>query len=225
MYSVVLMAALTGGGNAPELFFHHGCHGCYGCCGGCYGGCYGSCYGGCYGYGGGWGYGGGCWGCWGGYGCNGCWGGCYGCYGCYGGHGYSDYAPGGVGGTYAPGGVGAPGVAPGGDVLPRPKEEKDKDKDNNKESMAPNRARLIVELPADAKLYVDDRPVKASSPRRTFHTPELELGQAYYYDLRAEVVRDGKPVTETRRVIVRAGAVIRADFSALDTPVTTAKAR
>jgi uncharacterized protein (TIGR03000 family) len=224
MYSVVLMAALTSGGNAPELFFHHGCHGGYGCCGGCYGGCYGSCYGGCYGgWGGCWGCHGCCGGCWG---CHGCWGGCYGCYGCYGGHSYSDYAPS-HGAPYVSGGLMAPGAAPDGDVLPKPKEEKDKDKDkdNNKESMAPNRARLIVELPADAKLYVDDRPVQATSARRTFHTPEIELGQAYYYDLRAEVVRDGKPVTETRRVIVRAGAVIRTDFSALDTPVTTANAR
>ena len=63
MYSVVLMAAMTAGGQAPD------CHGCHSY-GNCYGGCYGNygveglnCSGGNYnGYGS-------CWGS-----CNGCWG-------------------------------------------------------------------------------------------------------------------------------------------------------
>src|SRR5437773_1851558 len=43
MYSVVLMAALTTGGSAPDCHWGHGCHGyssCHGCagCSGCYGG-------------------------------------------------------------------------------------------------------------------------------------------------------------------------------------------
>jgi uncharacterized protein (TIGR03000 family) len=77
MYSIVLMAALTTGGDMPD-WGRRGCHGCWG-------GCYCSCYG-CYG----------CWGCWG---CCGCWGGyvswgCYGgCYGCWGGYAYSPYHP------------------------------------------------------------------------------------------------------------------------------------
>ena len=88
MYSVVLMAALSTGGEMPA-FGHRG-----GCCG-CYGGCWGGCYGcsGCWG-GGCWGGGcrgwhGGCRGGWGGcWGCSGCWG-CGGCYGGWGGHGYA----------------------------------------------------------------------------------------------------------------------------------------
>ena len=59
MYSVVLMMAVTAGGEAPDLGRRNGC-----CGGGCYGGrsaCYGGCYGGggcCGGYA--VGYGGGC---------------------------------------------------------------------------------------------------------------------------------------------------------------------
>jgi uncharacterized protein (TIGR03000 family) len=243
VYSIVLMAALTTGGEAPELFFHghgchgccggwgcHGCHGCWGChgCHGCYGccGCYGGCCGGC--YGGGWGcYGGyGCWGCWGGYsawsyGCysNGCCGG-YGGYG--GGYGYGGY----TGGVVAPGGGMAPGypdggTAPGGEPLPKPKPD-DKNKGT---SAAPNRAKLIVELPADAKLYVDDRAMKSTSGVRTFNTPELEPGQLYYYELRVEVERDGKPVTETKRVIVKAGEVVRANFPKVESESVAAKTR
>jgi uncharacterized protein (TIGR03000 family) len=81
-------------------------------------------------------------------------------------------------------------------------------------------ARLIVSLPADAKLYVDGTAMKTSSAERTFNTPPLEPGQAYYYMLRAEVVRDGQTKAESMRVIVRAGEVARASFPGLDSNVT-----
>jgi uncharacterized protein (TIGR03000 family) len=93
---------------------------------------------------------------------------------------------------------------------------------------APSRAKLIVELPADAKLFVDDRPMKTPSAVRTFSTPELDPGQVYYYELRAEVVRDGKPVVESKRVLVRAGEVVRARFEempAAEPAVSTAQAK
>ena len=90
---------------------------------------------------------------------------------------------------------------------PKPKE--------NTTTTSLDRARLIVELPADAKLYVDDQPMQTSSSRREFKTPVLEQGQTYYYVLRAEVVRNGKAVTETKRVVVQAGDVVRAAFSQL----------
>ena len=44
------------------------------------------------------------------------------------------------------------------------------------------------------------------------HVGSLEPGQLYYYELRIEVQRDGKPVTETKRVILKAGEVARASF-------------
>jgi len=88
------------------------------------------------------------------------------------------------------------------------------------------KAKLVVELPADAKLYIDDRPMKAAAGVRTFNTPTLEPGQAYYYMVRVETMRDGKPVSETRRVIVRAGQIARADFKDLDSEaVRTAQAK
>jgi uncharacterized protein (TIGR03000 family) len=87
-------------------------------------------------------------------------------------------------------------------------------------SDATSRARLVVELPTDAKLFIDDQQMKATSERRTFRTPVLEQGQAYFYDLRAEFVRDGKVQSETKRVIVRAGEEIRASFPQLQTPST-----
>jgi uncharacterized protein (TIGR03000 family) len=114
------------------------------------------------------------------------------------------------------------GAAPEGEKLPKPKT------DGKPQTAAPNKAKLIVELPADAKLYVDDQAMKATSPVRSFSTPTLEPGQVYYYELRAEVVRDGKPVSQTKRVLVRAGEVVRAQFAGMpepEPPITTAQAR
>jgi uncharacterized protein (TIGR03000 family) len=191
MYSVVLMAALTTGGNAPDGHFRGG--GCCGCSGGC---------GGCWGGDGGWGGG---YGCWGGYGS---WG-----YGMgYGMDGYS--SP-----TF-------PGPLTPGDMTTTPSGEKLKQPTPDKETMAPSRAKLIVELPPDAKLYIDDLPVSKTSEVRSFSTPALEPGQSYYYMVRAEVIRDGKPVTQTRRVIVRGGQTARANFKDMDTEaVSTVRAK
>ena len=177
MYSVVLMAALTAGGSTPEC---HGCCGCYGgygggCCG-CYGGCMG-CYGGCMG----------CMGCYGG--CMGCYGGCMGCmggYGCWGGYGsWGGYSMGAPAGTY-PGTVyPGPGTGvPGGEQLGNPTEDKTK----KGTTLSPTRARLIVEVPANSKLFIDDMPIKSAPGLRSFNTPSLEPGQAYYYMVRVETV-------------------------------------
>lgn len=162
------------------------CHG-HSC--GCYGGgYYGGCYGGCYGcWGGCYGCYGGCYGCYGG--CYGCYGGCYGCYGCYG------------------GGIIVAPAAPAAPVekipAPKPKEE----------AAAARTAKLVVSLPADANLYIDDTLMKTPSGKRTFNTPAIDRGQAYYYMVRAEVVRDGKTYSETRRVIIRAGDTSDATFT------------
>jgi uncharacterized protein (TIGR03000 family) len=223
MYSVVLMAALTAGTSTPSW-------GCNGGFGGCHGfGCHGG-FRGCHG-----GFGRGCYGGYGGcYGCSG--GGCYGGYGgCYGGYGYASYGSGWYFGAtcygagcngchgmpaYAPGQVSPPTAPPGGlkpEQVPPPKKEE------GKESAALNQARLIVELPADAKLYVDDRLTTTTSERRVFNSPQLQEGQTYYYMLRAEVARDGKTLSETKRVLLHAGDVIQASFLDLGS-IATARA-
>lgn len=141
---------------------------------------------GCYGYG--WGCG--CYGGWGyGYGCYGCYGcgGCYGgwggCYGWAGNYGWSTYAPVGYASATTP----AP-IANGAS------------------------ARVVIDVPGDAKLYVDDRPMKSGPEHRVFRTPSLNNGQSYYYVVRAEVVRDGKTFSQDRRVVVRAGDEAHASF-------------
>lgn len=194
MYSVVLMAALSTGAGAPDCWHRHSsyatCHGCYAAvgCTGCWG-CTG-CYGGTWRAG--------CYGCFGGYGCYG--GGCSGCYGCY---GFSSYAP-----VMMP-----PAQPPGKTPEPLPKPKPD---DKDKGSVLENKARLVVEVPADARLYIDDQMMKTESARRVFNTPRLDPAQAYYYVLRAEIVRDGRTFTESKQVIVRAGAEVQASFNSLE---------
>src|SRR5207302_5142873 len=67
-----------------------------------------------------------------------------------------------------------------------------------------SKARLIVEVPASAQLYIDDQPMKTVAATRTFTTPALEKGQTYYYELKVEVARDGVTHRETRKVLIRA---------------------
>jgi uncharacterized protein (TIGR03000 family) len=162
---------------------------------GCTGGMYlhSGCYGSCHG---------GCFGSfgggWGG-GCVGCWG-CMGCYGVY------------SGPVMNPAGnpMMAPPVAPPagtGTVKP----------DTGKS------AQLIIEKPADATIFVDNLPVKSEGATQTFATPVLDPSQAYYYIVRVEMTRDGKAMSESRRVIVRSGQTIQEMFN--EQGIVTASAR
>ena len=227
MYSVVLMTALTvGGAEAPECHLFrggHGCHGYAGCYGGgygCYGGghgCYGGgwgCYGGGWGcYGGGYGYGcygggygcyGGGWGCYGGgygYNCHGCYGSAYNCYGCYGGCygvGYTPYHS-------------TPAVQYGAPVQAAPVQQAVPVEKSS--STKPARSNLVVELPENAKLYVDGQLMKSTSAKRTFVTPELDANQTYFYDLKAEFERNGQTVNVTGRVTIQPGQDVVASLT------------
>lgn len=228
MYSIVLMAAVTSGTAAPDHWFRHGCHGCTGCYG-CHG-CHGAGY---------WFQGNLCHGCFGGYGCSagyGCYGGvpCVGCTGCYGGYGgwagYGAYYPIGCYGCYGCYGgwscygtpvAGQGYIAPpatGGtpekrETTPPPMEEK-------KTSVENDRARVVVELPEDAKLYIDGNLMKTPSARRVFRTPVLDASKTYFYELKAEVVRDGTTRQETQRIVLRPGQVVSAAFPNLGTSAT-----
>ena len=66
-------------------------------------------------------------------------------------------------------------------------------------------ANLTVEMPVGAKLFVDGVLIPGESAARKFHTPELVKGKKYYYEMKAEIMVEGKPVVEQRTVIVQAG--------------------
>jgi uncharacterized protein (TIGR03000 family) len=154
-----------------------------------------------------------CWGCSGSY--NACWytGYCDYCpycgYGSWGG-GFG-YAPAGYGGGYGGYGWGAPMPLAGVGGSPGEPDKKIEGKPGETRTpVEPTRARLHLEVPAEARLYINGRLMRTASAVRAFDTPPLEPGRAYSYTLRAEVVRGGKTVSDTREVEVRAGAVTKA---------------
>jgi uncharacterized protein (TIGR03000 family) len=100
--------------------------------------------------------------------------------------------------------AGTPAPAP----APEPK-VKEKEKEVN--AAAP--ATLIVSLPADARLLVDGNATTSTSAQRVFTSPELVPGQEYHYTLQAEIVRDGRTLTASERVTVRAGIESRVVLS------------
>ena len=86
-------------------------------------------------------------------------------------------------GTTPPGPGAAPGQRP--ETVPPPRRLDA----NGQETGA--KAKVIVELPRDAKLFIDEQLMKSNSDKRAFITPPLANGQEYFYDVRAEVVRNG----------------------------------
>ncbi len=76
-------------------------------------------------------------------------------------------------------------------------------------------ARLTIEVPANVKLYVDGALTKGEGETRNFHTPELQSGKTFYYELKAELTMNGKTVTEEKRVTVKAGDTLTEQFPKL----------
>lgn len=231
----------------------HGCAGCFGGCHGCHGfsgfschgslmnhhachGCYGGCYGSAFGV-----YGGyiGCHGCYGGSACyGGAYGGCYGacfggCHGCYGTSNYFLDNAGFMTPAHAWGQVvpGAPATMPGNNPMTAPAAKPDPAGDKpaaggaNPGAYRTAPARLTIDAPADARVFVDDAPYQIDGSRQ-FQTPPLKAGQTYFYTVRIETERDGRPVRETRRVLVKAGDDLREAFLGVKPtdPVVTVKA-
>jgi uncharacterized protein (TIGR03000 family) len=84
-------------------------------------------------------------------------------------------------------------------------------------------ARVTVRLPADARLSVDGVDCPLISDTRTFDTPALPPGQKFFYLLRAEVVRGGRPIAQTRRVDFRSGESVIVSFEDLGAGLVTAR--
>jgi uncharacterized protein (TIGR03000 family) len=84
---------------------------------------------------------------------------------------------------------------------------------------APAAAKVIVSLPADAKLTANDKATVTASDRREFVTPALERGKSYSYTLKITVERDGKTIEEAKKIVVRAGELTKVNF---ELPVATA---
>jgi uncharacterized protein (TIGR03000 family) len=102
--------------------------------------------------------------------------------------------------------------------MPAPAPDKKKTKTGEEVNLSAP-ATIIVSLPAEATLKVDDYLTTSKSATRVFVSPSLSMGQEFSYMLTGEIVRDGKPVVATKRISVRAGEETRV---ALEFPVDVA---
>jgi uncharacterized protein (TIGR03000 family) len=76
----------------------------------------------------------------------------------------------------------------------------------------PQMAEIIVRVPAGAKVFVEDRPTTSTGPERHFETADLQPGRTYTYSIRAELDRDGKVLTDTKKATVKAGEKLEVKF-------------
>ena len=191
-----------------SCYGYDGCHGCYGVHVGpirrlfarmhahhtacsCYGGCYSSCHG-CYSS------------------CHGCYSSCHGCYGgcyssCYGSKVIYDSSP--VQQSIeVPQPAPAAGPAPTADPVPTvpPAVESTQ--------LLRNNAELVVDVPADAKIFVNGNRTNTQGSQRRYVSAGLIPGQTYEYQVQAVVERDGKEQTVTKSVLLTAGSEVKLAF-------------
>ncbi len=76
-----------------------------------------------------------------------------------------------------------------------------------------NTAQVDVRLPADAELWFEGQKTSQTGSTRTFHSPDLEPGQDYVYNVHAHWEAGGKPTDETRKITVRAGDHVAVSFT------------
>jgi uncharacterized protein (TIGR03000 family) len=72
---------------------------------------------------------------------------------------------------------------------------------------------LIVEVPADAKIYVNGRLTSTPGEVREYVSRNLTHGYNYAYEVRAEVQRGGQTITDTKRIDLRAGESTKLAFN------------
>jgi uncharacterized protein (TIGR03000 family) len=65
---------------------------------------------------------------------------------------------------------------------------------------------LTIWVPEDAKVFVNGRATTSVGSRRQYVSFGLKPGLSYNYEVRAEVIRDGQPLVETRSIMLTAGS-------------------
>jgi len=78
---------------------------------------------------------------------------------------------------------------------------------------------LNVSVPADAKVFVNGYETTSVGTERRYVSNGLESGKSYTYELKAEALRDGKPVSEVKVVKLTAGQSETVAFALSNAPV------
>jgi len=75
-----------------------------------------------------------------------------------------------------------------------------------------NAVRFNVRVPANAEVMFEGEKTTQTGAMRQYISPPLTPGGNYTYDIRASWMENGRQVSRTRHVPVRAGEVVRVDF-------------
>lgn len=75
-----------------------------------------------------------------------------------------------------------------------------------------NVARVLVRVPADARLFFNDQQMTSTGPMREFVTPPLTADKKNAYDIRATWMDNGREVTQTKTIDVTPGSSVRVEF-------------
>ena len=82
---------------------------------------------------------------------------------------------------------------------------------------------LAVSVPQDAKVFVNGQVTTSTGETRQYVSRDLNSGFNYTYEVRAEVVRDGRTVEQVKKIDMRAGqtANLAFDFGGSDAVETS----
>lgn len=73
-------------------------------------------------------------------------------------------------------------------------------------------AHIEIRVPASAKIWFDGVETKQGGTLRTFISPPLATDSSFTYEVRAAWTQGGQEVSQTRRVVVRAGDNVTVEF-------------
>jgi uncharacterized protein (TIGR03000 family) len=77
------------------------------------------------------------------------------------------------------------------------------------------RGTVVIRLPADARLFAENRLLRQTGPERMFVTPPLPTQREYTYRFHVEYDRQGETVSVSRLVKVRPGETVQVIFTDL----------
>jgi uncharacterized protein (TIGR03000 family) len=82
----------------------------------------------------------------------------------------------------------------------------------------PHAVILLVRVPPQARVWIDNTPMKQAGPIRLFESPPLEPNSDYQYYIQATWVENGREVSRTRKVTIRAGDRLMVNFASPNRP-------
>jgi len=71
---------------------------------------------------------------------------------------------------------------------------------------------IVVEVPENARVFIDGNPTSAISAVRSFRTPALQADEDFFYTIRVVAEQNGRTVEETKKVYIRAGERAAVNF-------------